>query len=152
MDFAGYLRFLTQMGEQLIELSGIEQEKVRAVQSGDLNALDGCIRREQAMGLTFRGLEQRREGWIQELNLPDGSLRRLPELCPPELRQEAAQTVETVLRQYEVCRSARESARTVLECELHRVERQLAQKGWEPGEAETALDQLPPGLRTDFRA
>ena len=151
MDFQGYLAFLRQLGERFADYTQVEREKLRAVQSGDLLALDGCIRREQAMGLTLRGMERRREEWLRALDLPDGALRRLPELCPPELRQEATRTVEDVLRQYQVLRSTRESARTLLECALHKVERTLREKGAEPEDmGEDAAP--PPNMRTDFRA
>ena len=151
MEFRGYLEFLRQLGGQLERLTGVEREKIRAVQAADLTALDGCIRQEQAAGLALRGLEQRREALVRELGLPDGALRRLPELCPPELRRETAETVEAVLRQYQVLQSARDAARTLLECELHKVEGRLAQRGLE---AEDAAEDapLPPELRTDFRA
>ena len=151
MDFCGYLGFLRQLGEQFGQLAAVEQEKIRAVQGRDLADLDGCIRQEQAIGLNLRGQEQRRQAWIRELGPPDGALRRLPELCPPELRRETAETVEAVLRQYQVLQSARDAARTLLECELHKVEGRLAQRGLE---AEDAAEDapLPPKLRTDFRA
>ena len=52
--------------EQLTELA---QRKIKAVESDDLLALDDVMNREQAVVLTMRGLEQKRERALSDLGL-----------------------------------------------------------------------------------
>lgn len=151
MEFLDYLRFLTQLGAQFDQLAEVEQEKIEAVKEANLAHLDDCIRREQAGGLVLRGLERQRADWLARLGLTDGPLRRLPEICPVEYRQEAARVVETVLGQYQTLKSVREASRTLLECQLHRIEGAMAERGFSP-EPGSAGEMEPAGRTwTDFR-
>ena len=79
----------------------------------------------------------------------------MPQHYPEPLRLEAKKTVEHLQQQYQLFRSAAQVARSTLECNLHEIEKILAQEGG------AALDgpgyqgsdpQLPKPLRTDFRA
>ena len=51
MEFHDYLAFLEQLCQELDALSGVEQQKISAVRSGDLGALDACMKQEQAAAL-----------------------------------------------------------------------------------------------------
>ncbi len=70
-----YLDFLTELGALFTQLSDLEREKMTAVQAGDLDGLNGCIRREQALGLSLRGVDRKRETMLEELGLTGVSLR-----------------------------------------------------------------------------
>lgn len=152
MNFSEYLQFLARLEGQFVKLTEVEQKKIQAVQAADLDALNICIRQEQALGLALRGLEQQRESLVQQLGISDNALCQLPERCPPELHQETMKTVESVLRQYQILKSTADSARTLLECELHKVEHRLADKaGLETENLEENTVQIPSEMRTDFR-
>lgn len=56
-----YLSLLESLGGTLEELTGMEQEKTKAVSKGDLPAVEELMKREQVISLSLRGLEQRRE-------------------------------------------------------------------------------------------
>lgn len=150
-----YLDFLTELGALFTQLSDLEREKMTAVQAGDLDGLNGCIRREQALGLSLRGVDRKRETMLEELGLTGVSLRQLPDRCPPELQPRAKAVTEDLRRRYEVLNASRESARMMLECHLHKLEHRLEELGapqdLEPGYRPAPVD-LPPGMRTDFHA
>ncbi len=153
MEFEGYLEFLTKLGAQFDQLTAIEQEKIQAVKDGNLAWLNDCIRKEQANSLAMRGMEQQRTEWLKGLGLEDGSLRNLPQHCPAQYREQTTQVVQEVLRQYKMLESSREASRTLLECQLHRVEGKMADRGMVP-EADQTDYQKQPVRRTwtDFRA
>lgn len=150
-----YLDFLTELGALFTQLTDLEREKMTAVQAGDLDQLNSCIRREQALSLSLRGMDRKRETMLEELGMTGVNLRQLPDRCPPQLQARAQAVTEDLRRRYEVLNSSRESARTMLECNLHKLERQLEELGapqdLEPGYQPAQAD-LPPGMRTDFHA
>ena len=150
-----YLDFLTELGALFTQLTDLEREKMTAVQAGDLDQLNSCIRREQALSLSLRGMDRKRETMLEELGMTGVNLRQLPDRCPPQLQARAQAVTEDLHRRYEVLNSSRESARTMLECNLHKLERQLEELGapqdLEPGYQPAQAD-LPPGMRTDFHA
>ena len=146
-EFRDYLTFLEALREELEKLNGIEQRKIAAVRAGDLETLDACMKQEQAASLSLRGQEQRREALLQELGLRGVSLRELAEHAPQTLRAETAQKAEALLRTYQVLSSSQSAARTMMEANLRRIEKQLDQQ-------ETPVEKAPdvrPG-QTDFRA
>lgn len=147
MDFAGYLQFLTKLGQQFQQLVAIEQEKLQAVTEGNLALLNDCMRKEQAASLALRGLEQQRNQWVTKLGLPAGPLSDLPNVCPAPYRGQATQVVRTVLDQFRVLEGAREASRSLLEGQLHKIEKTL-----DPDDEPGQTPQAPQRTWTDFRA
>lgn len=154
-DFRDYLAFLRDLGGTLDEITRVEQEKTAFVRTDDLDGLNECMKREQALSLTMRSCDQRREAMLQALDLQDVPLRKLMDHAPAEYREETKRTVERLCRQYALFRGAFEVARDTLECNLHQIEKFLraedpeaaAQTGYQG-----ASPELPPRMRTDFRA
>ncbi len=138
--FQGYLDFLERLGQTLEELTDLTREKARAAGQGDLKGLDAAMRREQALSLSLRGMEQQREDFLRGLGLAGTSLSDLPEHAPEPLRPAAKRTVEDVRRKYALYRSASEAARTILECELHRVAAHMDQPPGETGPGRPLAD------------
>ena len=140
MGYPELLRFLEELDGALTSLTALQDEKRAAAQ--DLDGLNACMKREQALSLALRGLERRREPLLASLGLAGTALRDLPQRCPPEHRGETARAVEKVLRSYQVLQSAQGAARTVLEGRLRQVEGELERRGLDPEEP-----PLPPGAR-----
>ena len=89
-----YLDFLTELGALFTQLTDLEREKMSAAQAGDLDRLNSCICREQAMSLSLRGMDRRRETMLEELGMTGDDLRQLPERCPPQLQARAKAVVD----------------------------------------------------------
>lgn len=83
MEFKDYLTFLQKLHQELTELNTVEQKKIAAVQVGDLDALDVCMKQEQAATMSLRGQEQRRNQLLKQLGLEQVPLRELPRHAPP---------------------------------------------------------------------
>lgn len=152
MGYDDLLRFLRELDGSLEKLTTLQEEKRAAVQ--DVDSLNECMKRGQAISLALRGLEGKRLKLMSELGLEGVPLRDLPGRCPPEHRTETSQAVEQVLRSYQVLQSAQKAARTVLEGRLHHVEAELKRRGLDPEETASAVhvSRDREHVHTDFKA
>lgn len=146
--FTDYLDFLQELTAPLEQLTAVEQQKIDAVRAGDLDGLNGCMKQEQVLSMTLRGLEKKRATLAAQLGLPAGPLRDLPRSAPPELAGRTADAVEAVLSRYQVLDSARQTARTLTEARLRRTEQALRRRG---GLEEDVPVPPSPGGRTDIK-
>ena len=141
-----YLSLLEEVSGNLEQLAALAREKTAAVRKDDLMALDQVLNQEQAMSLTFRGLEQKRSKMLSDFGLGDVPLRGLMDHCPAGTEKETKRISETLRRKYEMFRTASDVARDTLECSLRGIERMMAaNNGGEP------LQEGPP-RQADFRA
>ena len=148
MEFQDYLTFLQALCRELDTLCGVEQQKIAAIQAGNLEALDVCMKQEQAAALSLRGREQHRQKMLQALGLEGVSLSELPCRCPPQNKEQAADVTQQILRSYRVLSSAQQTARTLMESNLRRIQRELDRR------EETQPAPLPASRKNtaDFRA
>ncbi len=154
-DFREYLGFLKTLGDTLEEITRVEQEKAEFVRTDDLNGLNECMKREQALSLTMRSHDQKRETVLRTLGLEGVPLRSLMDHAPAQDYEETKQTVEQLCRQYALFRGAYEVARDTLECNLHQIEKMIQAEDPDAvtsGGYQEAPAELPPRMRTDFRA
>ena len=141
-----YLMLLEGLGRTMDQLAEIERKKTEAVSSSNLNAVEDCMTREQALSLSLRGFEQRRTAMLSKLGIPDTSLSQLEQYSPEGLELETRRAVEDLRRQYEMFQSAASVARNTLECNLRVIERMRASQ-------EKAAEAAPPAepRQYDFR-
>lgn len=137
------------------KLTELAKQKTTAVRKNDLMDLDRILKEEQAMALTFRGLDQKRIALLKSLGLTEVPLADLPSHAPAALQQQTRNTVDALRRAYQIYASAADTARNTLECNLHEIERFLAASGAEQGDAPGygPNDVEPPSqMKADFRA
>ena len=147
MDMKNYLSFLSELHQSLDSLAALEQRKIAAVQAGNLDELDQCMKEEQAAALDLRGREQKRSALLKQLGLETVPLRELPSHCPPQYKAQAAEITQQVLRSYQVLSSAQTAARTLMESNLRHIQQELDRR-------ETAHPAKAPAAQkpqTDFR-
>lgn len=155
MEYRDYLRFLTELHQKMSDLIQIGQQKIAAVQSHDLDALNVCIRKEQAVSLSLRGMDQKRRNILSALNLSEVSLREMPGRCPEEFRTETARLVEQILKDVQIMESIQNPVRSVLEQELRVIQSELEARGVEQNldaDYQSAPAARPAEMRTDIRA
>lgn len=155
IDYQSLLTLLEELCATLEHLTAVEQDKAVAVRQDDLNALNDCMKREQVLSLTLRGLDQKREAGLAALGLSDVALSALAEHVPQELRIPTAQIIDRLRRQYHVFQGASEVARDTLECNLHQIETVIKDLGGGPDGGPGYREknpELPPAMRADFRA
>ena len=155
MNFEQYLTFLKELQKELDDLTAVQHQKIAAVQGSDLDILNECMKHEQAITLSLRGLERKRDSMLSALGLSGVLLRDLPKRCPEAYRTQTASTVESLQRSYQVLQSAQTAARTLMETQIHLIQKELTQQG-----VDLELEQhyqpnhpsAPQKMRTDFRA
>jgi hypothetical protein len=151
-DFQDYLALLESLGKTLEDLTSVEQEKTAFVRDDDLDGLNACMKREQALSLALRSYEQKRFQLLQKMGLSGVSLAGLAAHAPEELRLETKRISQQFRLQYEMYRAASQVARDTLECNLHQVEKVLRSEN--PGFVfqDGGQSESVPWAGTDFRA
>ena len=146
MEFQQYLSFLQELCRELDALNGVQNRKIAAIQAGDLETVEACMKQEQAAALSLRGRERRRQELLRALGLEQVSLRDLPQHCPPQDRAQTADLVQQVLRSYQVLSSAQQASRTLMESKLRHIQQELDRR--------EATQPVPADgkAQTDFRA
>ena len=155
MDIDTLLHFFTELQQELERLTQLQRQKIDAVRAHDLDVLNDCMKQEQVISLSLRGLEQKREKLLQALGLSGVSLLELDRHCQPEHRAAVSQAAEGLRKQYQLLYSAQQAARTVVEKDLRAVNRELERSGLlsEPDDNyQTPSSRSLGGLGTDFRA
>ncbi len=149
MEFRDYLSLLEEMGRELDALCGVESRKLAAVQAGDLEALDACMKQEQAAALSLRGRERHRQQMLQALGLENVPLRELPQRCPPEDKARTEALAQQILRSYEVLSSAQGASRSLMESALRQIQNKL--DGQDGAVAAAAAARSAGKTQKDFR-
>lgn len=123
-----YLDMLTQLGNVLDELFDVAQAKIVAARCDNLVQLDQCMKKDQALSLQLRSLEQKREKVLKELKLENTTLNQLVEAYPPDLQLKAKAVVEDVQGKYQRYSGTSKTARIALEGALHQVEKIITER------------------------
>ena len=144
-SYQALFEFLDKLGGKLEELTELQKEKTRAVRLDDLMAVNECMKKEQVLSLSLRGMEIQREKLLKELGLEKFPLSAMPEQCPPEIRAEARAAAQRLRDRYLIYKSAAQTSRSALEINLHQIEKMIAEK--ERGDA-----PQPMGNMADIRA
>ena len=140
--FLPYLQLLRELAGKLDQLGQYAQEKITAVGNDDLMALDEVLKKEQVMGLSLRGLEQKRKTLLDQLKLGDVPLSDLSKHYPESLAMEAKEA------------AARYGGSVDL-VNLHQIEKVITAAGIDPvaGSGYDAPGVEPPkNMKSDFRA
>ncbi|MCI8502155.1 MAG: flagellar protein FlgN [Oscillospiraceae bacterium] len=149
------LELFDKITDILTQLAELERDKAAAVRKDDLTALDKSLKQEQVLALSIRGLEQKRTDLLSQFGLLELPLSDLPGKFPADQRMEAKKTVDRLRDAYQIYRHAAEVARDTLECNLHEIEKILANAGVDPknGPGYGSPDIEPPAtMKTDFHA
>lgn len=132
--FETYFDFLGRLGHTLEQLTELARQKSIAVRHDDLMAVNDCMKQEQVLSLSLRGMEAKRTKLVSELGLDGVPLSALPTRCPEELRMRAREVSESLRSKFNVYTSAAEVARSTLECNLHEIEKMMAETAGTPPE------------------
>ena len=155
-QFRAYFSILRELGGVLDRLAPLAQQKAEAARAGDLTAMDEVLKQEQALGLSLRGLELKRQKLAPQLGLDNIPLSRLHEHCPAQLAGETRKTAAALRKSYEIYRSYADMARNTLELNLHQIDKFLESAGVDPKLAaqgyEAPPTEPPQKMKTDFRA
>lgn len=147
-SWQSYLKLLRDLTHTLEQLTQVERDKNEAASAGDVQGVEACMKREQAMSMSLRGYDQKRDVMLADLGLADVRLSGLADHSPEELRLETKAAAEELRRQYGLFKAASEAARHTLELNLRAIERLQDQRAGDSAQAEEERKLH----QTDFRA
>lgn len=125
--FQDFFQFLDQLADTLAKLTDVTRAKTQAVRRDDLLKVNECMKQEQAYSLSLRNFDRKREKMLAELGLSAVPLSQFTDHCPEELRFQAKKKVENLQNHFKIYRTAADAARTVLECNLHEIEKHMGE-------------------------
>lgn len=141
-----YLKLLGRLSGTVAQLTEIERKKNEAAARGDVDGVDECMKQEQVMSLSLRGIEQKRTALVDRLGLRGVPLRELVEHSPEGMAVETRKAADELRGQYEMFKAASDAARHTLEVNLRAIELYCAEKDEEPPK------EMETRRQTDFRA
>lgn len=154
--YSSYLDVLDGLSRDMDKLADLCREQCAAVRGDDLVGLDDVMKREQVVGLSLRGREQKRQKLSLQLGLDGTRLSALSRIVPASLLPRTQETVEHLRRSYDAYQNAAEVARHTLEINLHEIEKIIAAHGIDPAQSTGSVPdvpaQPPSNMKTDFRA
>lgn len=154
--YSDYLNVLDGLSADLDKLADLCREQCAAVRRDDLMGLDEVMKREQVIGLSLRGREQKRQKLSLQLGLDGTRLSALSRNVPESLLPRTQESVERLRRSYDSYQNAAQVARHTLEINLHEIEKILAAHGVDPAQGAGLHAEAPPeppkNMKTDFRA
>lgn len=154
--YSAYLDVLDGMSGDMDKLADLCREQCAAVRGDDLIRLDDVMKREQVVGLSLRGREQKRQKLSLQLGLDGTRLAALPRAVPKSLLPRTQESVERLRRSYDSYQNAAQVARHTLEINLHEIEKIIAAHGIDPAQSAGPAPGAPAGpptnMKTDFRA
>lgn len=124
------------------KLTVLEKEKLKAVTSNDLDALNTCLKNEQAMELKLKGLDKKREQTQAALGYPDLKFQEIIALLPEEEKKEGNR-LYTMLQQATIdFNMINDSVKSALDVNLHLINTRLSKLNINP---DAELNQISSG-------
>ncbi len=123
--FADLIRQFIELFDRMIPL---EQEKLNVVKQNQVSALEDIIKREQAEIMALRGLDQKRERLQKDLGFAELTFQEILERVSGEEHGELQQLFDELSGRVKEFRSVTESSKTMMEVNLHAINKMVAQK------------------------
>ncbi len=128
--------------ELLETLIIIEQDKLKAISTNDLDALNSCIKNEQVEVLKLRGLDKKREQIQAELGYENLTFREIIKLLPEDQQAESKKLFITLQQTTDQFNEINSSIKTALDVNLHSINTTLSKLNIN---LDNAQNQIPTG-------
>lgn len=119
------IKNLTDTVALLEEISAVEEEKFQAAMKNQIFVMEETIKKEQALLLRSKGLDQKRVQLLTQMGAENLTLRQFIETLPNEERppfQTAFDALSAAIRAYQ---KVHHRAKTIVESNLHRINKEL---------------------------
>lgn len=146
--FESMINLIDELTNVLVKLADMQRQVVAAVGEDNLEKLADCMKHEQVLSLTLRNIEQKRLKLQDELGFKEIKLSELPsKVRDVEMQIRIRNAANKLSAQYKIVKSTSETARSILEANLRRVEQTMKKIGVDPSQT-----QINSGIHTDFHA
>lgn len=147
-NFDDMIKIIDDFSQNLEKLTDVQKEIVKAVGSDDLAMLAECMKKQQALSLSVRNIDQKRIKLQKDMGLGEIKLSELPQkVSDADMQIKIRKASERLTSQYKIMQGACEISRSALECNLHKVEQYMEKMGVDPSQTSTIA-----GVHTDFHA
>lgn len=119
----------------LKDITVVEKEKLDAALKNNILILEECIKKEQALVLRSRGLDQKRQKVQKSMGAEQKTLREIVEGASPEDKAALLPLYQELTASLKEYREIYESAKTAIEVNLHRINAGLEQMTGKPVDA-----------------
>lgn len=126
------LKNLTDTTALLGDISRVEEEKFQAAAKNHIVVIEESIKKEQALLLHSKGLEQKRIQLLKQMGAENLTLRQFIETLSAEERppfQEAFDALTAAIASYQ---KIHHRSKTIIEANLHRINKELERLSGEP--------------------
>ncbi|HCT91331.1 MAG TPA: flagellar protein FlgN [Lachnospiraceae bacterium] len=130
-DFSGFIAVIRELIALFEGLIPVEQEKLDAAIKNRVSFVEECMHKEQAFVLQLKGLEQRRETQQKQLDMENYSFRQILDQVPDETAVILKPLFDRLSTQIQLFQSINDSARDIIEVNLHVIRSALAKQAVE---------------------
>ncbi len=121
----------------LKDITAVEKEKLDAALKNNVLILEECIKKEQALVMRSRGLDQKRQNIQKAMGAEQLTLKQIVEGATPERKAILLPIYQEMTAALEEYRNVYEGAKTAIEVNLHRISKGLEGLTGKPAEADT---------------
>ena len=128
---------LTETCMFLKDITAVEKEKMEAAMKNNVLILEECIKKEQALVMRSRGLDQKRQSIQKAMGAEQLTLKQIVEGASAETKALLLPLYQEMAAALEEYKGVYEGAKTAIEVNLHRINRGLEGLTGKPAEADT---------------
>lgn len=128
-DFTAFTQIIEEFIALFDQLISVEQEKLDAAVKNRITFVEDCMHKEQAAVLQLRGLEQKREAEQEHLGMKDYTFRQILKEVPADTAASLQPLFNQLSERITVFRSVSDSAKDIIEVNLHVIQSALAAEG-----------------------
>ncbi len=116
-----FQKVLTEINLFVQDLTAVEQEKFEAATANNILIIEDCIKKEQALLLRSRGLEQKREHLLKAMGAEKMTLRQLMDSVSSMEKSQLAPLCHALDESLAKYQEVYHNAKLSIEANLHRV-------------------------------
>lgn len=129
--YEAFIRLIEEFIQLFEMLIPVEQKKLEAALENKVSFVEECVNKEQAAVLRLRGLEQKRECEQKKLGMEDYTFRQMLAEVPPDVVPVLQPLFDKLTEQMRTFKSVNDSAKDIIEVNLHKIQASLASSGTE---------------------
>ena len=140
-ELCDILREMTALFREFLPL---EEEKLKAAQRKQVTFIEDCMGKEQALLLKIRGLEQKRESFLEQKGLQGRTLREIIAEQPEEEQRELTEVFEEFSSAVKTFSALNTEAMKLIRVNLHELENAVkAKEGSTYSKNKEAAEPIP---------
>ncbi len=133
-DFFNIVLSLIELLEHLLP---IEKDKLKAVTSNNLDALNNCMKNEQAHVLKLKGLDKKREQIQADLGYEKLTFKEILDRLPSDQKEEGKRLFTALQGATSQFNEVNDSIKTALDVNMHLISTTLSKLGINPDTKQT---------------